>query len=180
MSWQVENRKGTRGEQWEQACVFWTTTKWKLILKKETSSTFAQEKQAFAANNVIVRICSSVWVACCAVVQQMWEKPTVLSHWFSCTLYLLLVWVLCKLQFDSLSPPRHAPVSGGLLCSALKAMCACGCSCGLPDVDQQSSNIFMVQSSRTCNSSTQNEEHKIICWKLELHNIVCLLFFLGS
>lgn len=76
--------------------------------------------------------------------------------------------VLRKLQFDFFFLPLlcHAPVSASLLCSALKAMCAHSCSCGLPDVDQQSCNVFMVQRWSTCKSAAQNEDRKIICWKI--------------
>lgn len=74
-----------------------------------------------------------------------------------CTLCLLLAQALCKLQFDFFFPLCHAPLNGSLQCSALKAMCAHSCSCGLPDVDQCSSNIFIVQGSRT-RSAAHNEQ----------------------
>lgn len=61
------------------------------------------------------------------------------------------------------SPNCHAPLSGSLLCSALKAMCARSCSCGLPDVDQQSSNNFYgTEFTHFYLLLHRTEEHKII------------------
>lgn len=153
-------------------CVFLTTTKWKLTLKEEVLDPLQSKKKSIGGKSFY---CAYVffWMLLCYTATHVRKRPTVQGSGLSTlSLHLLLLWALRKLQCDFFPSLCHAPVSASLLCSALKAMCARSCSCGLPDVDQQGSNIFMVQSSGTCNSAAQNEEHKVIWWKLEPSNVV--------
>lgn len=119
-------------------------------------------------------ICGEFGLQSCAIVHKMQKTLTARvtpALYVSC---LLLVSALCKLQLTFFPPSLcHASLSGSLLCSALKAMCARSCSCGLPDVDQQSSNIFMVHSSRICTSAPKNEEHKDISMEIKSCSAVC-------
>lgn len=83
------------------------------------------------------------WMACCALVQMRGKKTTAKVTGFSprCIFYLSESYVSLSLTFF---PPSlcHASVSGSLLCSALKAMCARSCSCGLRYLDQQRMSCF--------------------------------------
>lgn len=120
-------------------------------------------KKAAAANNVIVHVCFSVF------------RNTKLFKTFLHFVSRLLL--LSETYVSFISTLCHAPLSGSLLCSALKAMCArsCSCGCGLPDVDQQSSNIFMVPSSYTHTHTLVTQLHRMKSRKLSVESYTVIL-----